>query len=160
MAGSSRNSKATSSRSSKRSERLSSPFPSPVLAPDHTLIRRGNDGGIRYGVRSSLHHQALKRRTSSKPAGKLDWRIHRVQEGPHDDQNQRGDRVDPILCMKNGKIGRHAAGLFVLWKKTSAQSTGRKQTRLASKRPRVADGPPMVANLPASAERCLSTIAH
>src|SRR3954465_15061863 len=113
MTGSSRNSKATSSPSSKSSERLSSSIPKIFkAAPDRAgLDSARTSAETDTNPRRLLHPQTLARaHTISEPAGKFDWRFHRVQQGAHDDHDQPSERINPIFCMKNGEIGRHVAG--------------------------------------------------
>src|SRR4249919_4024003 len=130
MAGSSRNSKATWSRSSRRSERL----PSSI----RTIQGVARPSAPLFGSRTSaqtdrawavLHHQTLTRaHTISEPAGKFDWRFHCVQQGAHDDHDQPSERINPIFCMKNGEIGQHVTGLFyVRSMETNAGGAVRKQ---------------------------------
>src|ERR1700704_3414016 len=130
MAGSSRNSKATSSRSSKRSECLASSIRTiqgvarriaPLFGSRMSAETDTNPGGS--------HHQTLTRApTISEPAGKFDWRFHCVQQGAHDDHDQPSERINPIFCVKNGEIGQHVTGLFMFgpWKQMqAAQSESR-----------------------------------
>ena len=166
MAGSSRNSRATWSRSSKRSERL----PSSI----RTIQGVARPSAPLFGSRTSaqtdrawavLHHQTLTRaHTISEPAGKFDWRFHCVQQGAHDDHDQPSERINPIFCMKNGEIGQHVTGLFKFgpWKQMqAAQSESRPSPSWHLKRPRVmVDGTPILARVRAPTERCLSKIAH
>ena len=167
MAGSSRNSKATSSRSSKRSERLSSIHTNDLRrrAADRASIRLANKCGNRHEPRRFLHHQTLTRaHTISEPVGKFDWRFHCVQQGAHDDHDQPSERINPVFCMKNGEIGQHVTGLFMFgpWKQMqAAQSESRPSPSWHLKRPRVmVDGTPILAKLRPPTERCLSKIAH
>ena len=167
MTGSSRNSKATSSRSSKRSEPPSSSsirtiqgvtWPIAPLFGSRTSAQTDRAWAV-------LHHQTLTRaHTISEPAGKFDWRFHCVQQGAHDDHDQPSERINPIFCIKNGEICQHVTGLFMFgrWKQMqAAQSESRPSPSWHLKRPRVmVDGPPVWAKLRAPTERCLSKIAH
>src|SRR4051794_22728224 len=166
MTGSSRNSKATSSRSSKRSERLSSSVRTTQgVARRARLYSARDERGKRGEPRRFFHHQTLTRaHTISEPAGKFDWRFHCVQQGAHDDHDQPSERINPIFCMKNGEIGQHVTGLFMFgpWKQMqAAQSESRPSPSWHLKRPRVmVDGTPILARVRAPTERCLSKIAH
>ena len=130
MTGSSRNSKATSSRSSKRSERLSSSIRTTQgVARRARLYSARDERGKRGEPRRFFHHQTLARAyTISKPAGKFDWRFHCVQQGAHDDHDQPSERINPIFCMKNGEIGQHVTGLFIRFMETNAGGAITKQT--------------------------------
>src|SRR4051794_30636347 len=166
MTGSSRNSKATSSRSSKRSERLSSSVRTTQgVARRARLYSARDERGKRGEPRRFFHHQTLARAyTISKPAGKFDWRFHCVQQGTHDDHDQPSERINPIFCMKNGEIGQHATGLLCSVHGNKCRRRSQKADPHPPwhlKRPRVmVDGPPVLAKVRAPTERCLSKIAH
>ena len=57
----------------------------------------------------------------SKPAGEFDRPVHRVQEGAHDDHDQPSERINPIFCMKSGKIDLHVLASLLSVEETTAE---------------------------------------
>ncbi len=76
----------------------------------------------RIGRRPSRRLGPLRRRLTA--AGKFDRPIRRVQEGAKDDYHAGCEHINPIFCMKSGKVHLHVMKLsvFANWnpKRTSA----------------------------------------
>jgi hypothetical protein len=165
MAGSSRNSKATSSRSSKRSECLSSSIRTiqGVARPIAPLFG-SNECGNRHEPRRFTSPDVDASAHDLRTSWKIRLALPLCTAGcPRRSRPTQRAHKPNILHEKRGNWSARYRPLYVRSMETNAGGAVRKQTLTSwhLKRPRVmVDGPPILAKVRAPTERCLSKIAH